>query len=423
MNRPPSGSSGVRAGTAGAFLAAALAGLLSILAGCGGGDGSTAIRPAGYPIRVHVLPDQADGLLLSARGPVRLSTLPDARLRADLSLPDRTPIVADGEGFRLRGAHYPSPIRLAPTGLTICVAAPDSQGTGRAYRGSLDLFNLGGKVRAVNQVSLEEYVAGVVGAEMRRDFPPAALECQAIVSRTFALYHMALRGKQAPEQGFEGWEAFQAYGGWSVETNAVRKAVRDTEGEYLTCKGKAFPAYFHACCGGNTTNGAWVFGGEAIPPLQGVPCDGCQWSQHYRWKLPLKLRQIEGLLKPWAAENGVSMGELQGLGTKETLPGGYLWYVKVIHSEGSFEMRADAFRRLFFRGGIPLKSTSFTVTPGADGETVILDGRGCGHGVGLCQDGAGWKGKTSTRTEILAHYFPDSETKKLDYGRQARAVK
>jgi SpoIID/LytB domain protein len=414
MSRQPARSSGVRARTAG--LRAALAGLFPILAGCGGGDSGTAIRPVGYPIRVQVLPDQTEGLLLSARGPVRLSTLPDALFRTELSLPDRTPIVVEGEGFRLRNAYYPSPIRLAPTGPTIGVAAPGS-GEGRAYRGFLDLFNMEGKVRAVNQISLEEYLAGVVGAEMRHDFPSAALESQAIVSRTYALYHMALRGKQAPEHAFEGWESFQAYGGWSVETEAVRKAVRDTEGKYLTYKGKAFPSYFHVACGGNTTNGAWVFGGEAIPPLQGVPCDGCTWSQHHRWKLPLKLRQIEGLLKPWAEENGVSMGELQGLGAMETLPGGYLWYVKVIHSDGTFEIRADAFRRILLRGGIQLKSTSFSVIPGADGETVILDGRGYGHGVGLCQEGAGWKGKTATHTDILAHYYPDSEMKKIDYGK------
>jgi len=401
---------------AGPLLAAAALALPLALAGggCRGKDRPEILSPGGPPIRVQVLTDQAGQLILSAPEAVRLSTVPDDLLRTELSLGDRTVVLSEGEGFRLAGQQYPSPIRLVPVGPGgISVRAPGLAGSGRSYRGFLDLFNLGGKIRAINEVSLEEYVAGVVAGEMPADFPRAALECQAVVSRTYALYNLVLRGKGPLHQGFDGTASFQAYAGRSGETDAIRQAVQATAGWVLTYRGKVFPSYFHSTCGGNTTSAAWVFGDEEIPPLRGVPCDGCGWSSSHRWKLALTLRQVEGLLKGWAEENKIAMGELKGLSGVEPLPGGYLRYVKVVHGGGSFEMRADVFRRVLNRGGLGLKSTSFEVSEGPSPGTIVLEGRGFGHGVGMCQYGAGWKGRSMDFGRILAHYYPDSELKKV----------
>ena len=53
------------------------------------------------------------------------------------------------------------------------------------------------------------------------------------------------------------------------------------------------------------------------------------------------------------------------------------------------------------------------MSEGPSPGTIVLEGRGFGHGVGMCQYGAGWKGRSMDFGRILAHYYPDSELKKV----------
>jgi stage II sporulation protein D len=98
----------------------------------------------------------------------------------------------------------------------------------------------------------------------------------------------------------------------------------------------------------------------------------------------------------------------------ELLPGGYLRYVKVEHSGGSFEVRSDRFRSLLIRNGVyGLRSTSFEVAPGKEPRTLEFRGAGWGHGVGMCQYGAAHRGRSETYGQILTYYYPESELKKV----------
>ena len=404
-------------GSGGAIPAGPIASLVlaaMVLSGCSRREAPDAAPSADLPIRIQILPDQAGPVTVSSRGNVRISTLPDLILRFEGSLPKAAAFAPEGEGFRLAGQYYPSPIRISPQAVeTIAVRASGEIGTpGQAYRGTLDILNIGGRIRVINQVGLEQYLDGVVTMEMPATFSPEALQSQAIASRTYALYHMKLQGKRPLDKAFDGTASFQVYGGASGETEASRLAVRATRGQALTWRGKLFPAYFQSTCGGNTTNGALVFGGEDLPPLRGVPCDGCAASPWRKWTLRIPLRAAEPLLKAWAGEQRIAMGDLRSFQGLEPLPGGYLSFVRVVHAKGSFEMRADVFKRVLNRGGMDLKSTSFDVIPGPDGQSLELTGRGFGHGVGMCQYGANWMGRTAKAWQILAYYYPDSELKK-----------
>ncbi len=370
------------------------------------------------PIRLQVLPDHPGAVRLSAEGALRISTLPDLVLRFEGSIPEKASVEAERDGFRLAGQFYPSPIRISspgrrPISLLIGPDSPGSPSSQRAYRGSLDFLNLAGKIRVINQVPLEDYLVAVVGGEMPASFPPAALACQAIASRTYAIYHLLQNPGRSLDRGFDASPVFQNYPGIAGESAAARKAVRSTAGWILTYQGKVFPAYFHSTCGGNTTNASLVYGGEEIPPLRGVPCDGCAHFSTYRWNLVLPLRQVEEALRPWAEENKVAMKGIRTLKGIEPLPGGYLRYVRVVHAGGSFELRSDVFKTILSRSGVQgLKSTSFEVDLGADQESLEFHGSGFGHGIGLCQCGAAWKGRSASYGEILAAYYPESELKK-----------
>ncbi len=378
----------------------------------------------GPPVRVQVFPDLAGTAYLRARGTVKILTIPDLVLRYQGDLDNPTALAADGEGFRIGRQFYPSPIRISPWSAgPLAVSAPQEPteagdaspaDPARAYRGVLDLFNMKGRIRIVNEVSLEEYIAGVIGSEVPASFPPAALQAQAIASRTYALYHILAQPKGSPSRGFEASPSFQVYRGLRDESEAVRRAVRATAGWVLTHQGKLFPAYFHSTCGGNTTNGSLVFGHPPIPPLRGVPCDGCFRSANHRWNFAASLPDIETILRPWAEAHGIALGALKRLEGVDPLPGGYLRYVRVRHAGGAFEMLADHFRSRLVRGGLSgLKSTSFEVEAGREPGTVVFRGSGWGHGVGLCQNGAGWKGREADYPQLLAHYYPESELKRV----------
>jgi len=358
-------------------------------------------------------------VILSDPGRIHISTLPDLILRFDGSLPARTEVKVYREGFLIAREYYPSPVRLSspnrqPLAVRPALAVPGSGARSRSYRGSLDLLNISGKIRIIDELSMEEYLAGVVGAEMPSSFCRAALEAQAVASRTYALYHLRRMGSFSLDQGFNSTSLFQVYRGFSGETEQVQRAVRSTAGWVLTYQGKIFPSYYHSTCGGSTTSGSWTFGLPEIPPLRGVPCKGCVRSLTHHWQFRLHLKDVEQLLLEWADENGISMKGLRGLRGIDPLPGGYLRYVQVLHGGGSFEIRADIFRRILNRGGLSdLRSTSFQVEPGEDPGVLVFRGSGWGHGVGMCQYGADWLGRDSSFGQVLAHYYPGSELKKV----------
>jgi stage II sporulation protein D (peptidoglycan lytic transglycosylase) len=394
-------------------LAAALA------AGCNWEDLPENDPSRSAPIRVQVIPDQAGPVKIAGEGDLRISTLPDLILRFEGSIPGNASWEAEKDGFRIAGQFYPSPIRISspghrPIGVRGGPDGPGAASPPRAYRGSLDLMNIAGKIRIINQLPLEDYLVAVVGGEMPASFPLSALAGQAIASRTYAIYHLLQNPRRSLDRAFEATPVFQNYPGVAGENAAARRAVRSTAGMVLTYQGKIFPAYFHSTCGGNTTNASLVYGTPEIPPLRGVHCEDCSHFSTYRWSLTLPLQQVEEIIARWAEENRVSMQELIALQGIEPLPGGYLRYVKVVHGGGSFEMRADAFKSLLSRSGIQgLKSTSFEVEAGKEPRTLEFRGAGFGHGIGLCQCGAGWKGKSETCEEILAAYYPESELRKV----------
>ena len=137
----------------------------------------------------------------------------------------------------------------------------------------------------VQAVPLERYVRGVVSAEMPAEWPLAALEAQAIASRTYALTAHA---------GGSRFDVYsdtrsQVYRGVAAETAHTNAAVAATAGQIVTYAGKPAITYFFASSGGITENVQNGFlGAEPQPWLQGVP-DAYETSKS-SWKLSLELR-------------------------------------------------------------------------------------------------------------------------------------
>lgn len=137
---------------------------------------------------------------------------------------------------------------------------------GRWYRGILMIQNKNGKLTVINNVPLEDYIRGVVPAEMPSSWAFEAHKAQAIAARSYALANLGKRAafgydlKDTPED--------QAYNGASAETADTNAAVEETNGIVLTYNMKVINAYYSASAGGQTNVNSW---GSNLPYLRSVP--------------------------------------------------------------------------------------------------------------------------------------------------------
>lgn len=137
---------------------------------------------------------------------------------------------------------------------------------GKWYRGIIMIQNKNGKLTVINDVDLEDYIKGVVPAEMPSGWSYEAHKAQAIAARSYALANLGKRGvygydlKDTPED--------QAYNGASAETFDTNAAVEETKGIVLTHNQKVINAYYSASAGGKTNTNSW---GSNVPYLRSVP--------------------------------------------------------------------------------------------------------------------------------------------------------
>lgn len=164
--------------------------------------------------------------------------------------------------------RLPSPIRIS---------ADPADGPvlwdGKPFRGSVAvLVNARGTLNVVNRVDVEEYLYGVVPAEMgpKRYDELESLKAQAVAARTYAMAH---RG-QFETEGYDlcATPKCQVYAGLSAEDPLSTAAVDATRGLALGFEGRFADALFISTCGGRTENVENVFGETPVPYLVGVEC-------------------------------------------------------------------------------------------------------------------------------------------------------
>ncbi len=268
----------------------------------------------------------------------------------------------------------------------------------RWYRGVLEVRP--GLV-AVNEVAMEQYLYGVVPAEMPSKWPVEALKAQAVAART---YTVAKLGDMA-SHGYDlkPTTDHQVYGGAAKEKPETNYAVDATRGEILTYNGTPIPAFYCSAAGGYTDSAETVWGGRPIPYLLPVP-DFDQEAPSYVWQSQLSASTLRSAM----GKLGVSIGEIVGL---EPLARGYSGRVKTLVVRGTQGTKTVSGER--FRWATGLKSSLFNVAPvGENGRVTAFAfaGRGHGHGLGLSQWGARGMGKMGYGyAQILTHYYPGAQ--------------
>lgn len=297
-------------------------------------------------------------------------------------------------GVQIRPADGDGTCRMAAAGI------PD-----REYRGSLEITAEKGVLRVVNRLRLGDYLAGVIGSEGGADAPPEALKAQAVLARTFACRQ---RGRHGAVD-FCDTTHCQLYQGRASATPAVEEAARATASEILAWQGAPARVFYHSTCGGATRPFADAWGRPGPPYLGGVS-DGetCRESPHFRWEF--RIGHIECMEMLGALTGGYPVA----LEVAEAGPGGWVRWLAVRQRDGSIRrLRGEEFHNRAGRrlGWNAIRSACFTVRREAD--TWVFEGRGFGHGVGLCQWGAaglarqGWN-----HARILAFYFPGTNLRR-----------
>lgn len=276
------------------------------------------------------------------------------------------------------------------------VTLGDSELT-RSYLGTLRITLEGSLLKLMNEVDVEDYLPSVVEAEAS-GAKPAALEAQAVVSRTFAL---ASRRRHATS-GYDLCDLShcQVYRGQLEVSDKARAAVTKTKGLVLLSGSVALrPTFFHAACGGHTSLAQEVFGeetavGDAVSDLEkGVA--RCHEAPDFAWTFSIDRPQLAEALG--FKDEGTAVEVLR------RDEGGRLIELK---SFGHRLSAVDFLSRLGRSVGYSqVKSAHFTAE---EVEGVVrFSGTGKGHGVGLCQQGARALAEHGVDTAtILLRYFP-----------------
>ncbi|HVM17902.1 MAG TPA: SpoIID/LytB domain-containing protein [Gaiellaceae bacterium] len=190
--------------------------------------------------------------------------------------------------IRRKPVRLASPVRFAGGSAPVAL-------DGKPYRGALVVRSRGGRMSAVNHVSLERYLGGVVPYEMPHSWHPEALKAQAVVARSYALATLK------PRKLFDVFDdqRSQVYGGVRAETPETNRAVGATAGRVLFHGDAIAATFYHSTSGGRTAaiRDVWPKA-EALPYLRAVEDPHDRTSPHHTWgPLTLTRAQLAARLK------------------------------------------------------------------------------------------------------------------------------
>ena len=248
------------------------------------------------------------------------------------------------------------------------------------------------------EMELNEYLVGVVLAEMPVSFEPEALKAQAVVARTYTMRAHRNGGKHGGAAVCTDPGCCQAYtapadylknGGSQAGVDKVRSAVNATGQEVLTYGGELIEAVYFSCSGGSTEDAVAVWGTD-YPYLQAVSSPGEEKAEHYTDTITYTAANFEAALG-------------------RDLPGSpNEWFGVITYTPGggvaSMEIGGQTYKGTTLRSALGLRSTAFMVAVTSNSVTITT--KGFGHRVGMSQYGADAMAVAgSGYREILSHYY------------------
>lgn len=261
----------------------------------------------------------------------------------------------------------------------------------------------------VVSMPLEQYITGVVAAEMPASFHVEALKAQAVAARTYTSLRLTRDSKDekhpdahlcADSGHCQAWidtaEMRKRWGRhFRANYNKIAEAVKETKGQVLTCDGELIDPVYHASCGGRGTEDAREVWGHEVPYLKSVRCTFDPPHRQEPVVTRLSLQEIFACLG--ISEQSVPAAAASGgaVEIRQRTASGRVKSVRVGSQVcGGVDLRKE----------LGLRSTDFEVT--SAGKEIVFTTRGYGHAVGMCQYGAeGLANRGAKYNQILAHYY------------------
>jgi len=271
----------------------------------------------------------------------------------------------------------------------------------RQYEGDFEISATKSGVRVINNIDLEAYLEGVIESEAGSSQHSEYYKVQAIISRTYAKKN---EGKHKLD-GFQLCDKVhcQVYHNKRLNNPIIDSAVSNTSHQILSDKNDKYaPTFFSANCGGQTCDPSHIWK-ESIEGLTSFKDTFCIYSKQATWTKSIPyIDWVSFIVKKYnfPIDDSLSLQLLNNFKQDER-QGFYI--------EPSYGIPLKELREKF-----KLKSTYFSVRK--DGEYMVISGRGFGHGVGLCQEGAMKMARTNySCNQIIKFYFPDYLISKIIY--------
>ena len=332
----------------------------------------------------------------------------------------------------------------------------------RSYRGIIEFRPSGSSITAINVINLEQYLYGVLPAEMPHSWHIEALKAQAVAARTFAFNRLGGGGHAA--SGFDICDSThcQVYDGTAREHENTTRAVRETDGLMLFHGGRTILANYFSSSGGATDNSEDVWF-EARPYLRSVneihEFEPMVWTRTFTWYE----------LTYAANRAGANIGAVTGISVSAIGVSGRATELTLHGTGGTWSVSREPIRNFFGPIGGNLPSRNFTIVGGlpatpvvtatdgmwsgsvqlgnltvydvrggtgnvfmgyifdgtsmrrvdysptmvSGGTGITINGRGWGHGVGMSQRGAEGMARLGfSYREILMHYYTGVEIRR-----------
>ena len=250
----------------------------------------------------------------------------------------------------------------------------------------------------VTELSIEEYIVGVVLKEMPSNFALEALKAQAVAARTYTLRRSIYQSKHENAdvctdpgccQAFVSEEVYLQRGGNADSVLRIREAVNATEDLVLMYAGKLIESTYFSSSGGMTESAVAVWGSD-VPYLQATESPGEEGTEHFvesRFFSCSELQRSLDIKKQ--GDSAISVTELRYTDGKG---------IDSVKIEGKLFTGTELRKRL------NLRSTFITIHPTGDGLTIVT--KGYGHRVGMSQYGADAMARNgSSFEEILLYYY------------------
>lgn len=271
------------------------------------------------------------------------------------------------------------------------------------------------KTETVEEIAFDEYLYGVVSAEMPASYEKEALKAQAIVARSYTLFKITNGSKK--HEGADICDDSTCCQAWISKENRMARwkeesreeywekitsAVNDTSGEIITYNGKVINAFFHSNSGGKTESPLYVWGGNGYPYLQSVETSGEDAYNQYYSEVILTNKEVLEKIREKHSDIKIDFEKEDEIKILEYTDGNRVKTIKF----GNVELAGVEARTIF-----GLKSANFEIEISDD--KIKFNVKGYGHGVGMSQTGADSLAKQGkTYKEIVKHFYTGVEVEK-----------